>query len=330
MVEKWPYGPLPGVLGVHGDIRWFQTAPYFQDGCFIPGKAYRTAAQLKKDTIQKRAKIQPTGIPVEMAFKEAKPPLKFKSFTDIPWNGEHNNSWLDPRTEKALQKTAKVPVWDGEPAALERWIHRTPRWRRNYGNRFDQGQQAKILIMAIEIGAVRDRIEKAYDREDMSLKDLWFCITGRVMENIHRPEVVSHARHLPKVVSTSSILADWMSDWMEEGADIPDGVTMPHATAQWLAVLKQHTKDVPADKEVKAAYGKLCSLQAEYAGVEFNYLEIFLMMLPLIQARDYQEQQEEYMNNPSGSEARKVRAFGSKGGGTGDRSRSKSRDGNRQ
>ena len=339
--KSGPYGPLPGVFGVHGDIRWFQIAPYFQDGYFIPGKAYRTAAQLKKDTIQKRAKIQPTGIPVEMAFKEAKPPLKFKSFTDIPRNataasdegmfGEHKNSWLDPRTKKALQKTAEVPVWDGEPATLERWIHRTLRWRRNYANRFDQDQQAKILIAAIENEGVRDRIEKAYDREDMSLKDLWFCITGRVMENIniHRPEAVWHARHLPKVVLTSSILADWMSDWMEEGADIPDGVTMRHATAQLLAVLKQHTKDVPADKEVKAAYNKLYSLQAEYAGVEFNYLEIFLMMLPLIQAREYQEQQEEYMNNPTGSEARKVRAFGSKGGGTGDRSRSKSRDGNR-
>ena len=24
-----PYGPLPGVLGVHGDIRWFQIALYF-------------------------------------------------------------------------------------------------------------------------------------------------------------------------------------------------------------------------------------------------------------------------------------------------------------
>ena len=84
-----------------------------------------------------------------------------------------------------------------------------------------------------------------------------------------------------------------MSDWMEEGADIPDYVTMRHATAQLLAVLKQHTKDVPADKEVKAACNKLYSLQAEYAGVEFNYLEIFLMMLPLIQAREYQEQQEE-------------------------------------
>ena len=77
-------------------------------------KAYRTAVQLKKDTIHKRAKIQPTGIPVEMAFKEAKPPLKFKSFTDIPRNataasnegmlGVHKNSWLDPRTKKALQK----------------------------------------------------------------------------------------------------------------------------------------------------------------------------------------------------------------------------------
>ena len=69
---------------------------------------------------------------------------------------------------------------------------------------------------------------------------------------------------------------------------------------------------MPADKEVKAGYNKLYSLQAEYAGVEFNYLDIFLMMLPLIQAREYQEQQEEYMNNPSGSEARKVRAFGSR------------------
>ena len=93
---------------------------------------------------------------------------------------------------------------------------------------------------------------------------------------------------------------------------------MRHVTAQLLAVLKQHTKDVPADKEVKAAYNKLYSLQAEYAGVEVNYLEIVLMMLPLFQAREYQEQQEEYINNPSGSKARNVRAFGSKGGGTSD------------
>ena len=274
-----------------------------------------------------------------MAFKEAKPSLKCKSFTDIRRNataasdegmfGEHKNSWLDPRTKKALQKTAKVPVWDSEPATLERWIDRTLRWRRNYGNKFDQDQQAKILIAAIENEGGRDRIEKAYDREDMSLKDLWFCITGRVMENIHCPEAVWRARHFPKVVLTSSILADCMSDWMEEGADIPDGVTMRHATAQLLAALKQHTKDVPADKEVKAAYNKLYSLQAEYAGVEFSDLEMFLMMLPLIQAREYQEQQEEYMNNPSASKARKVRAFGSKGAGTGDRSRTKSRDGNR-
>ena len=163
----------------------------------------------------------------------------------------------------------------------------------------------------------------------MSLKDLWFCITGRLMENMYRLETVWRARYFPKVDLTSTILADYMSDWMEEEAVIPDGVTMRHATAQLLAALKHHTKDVPADKEVKAAYNKLCSLQAECAGVEFNYVEIFLMMLPLIQAREYAEQQEEYMNNPSGSEARKVRAFGSKGGGTGDRSRSKSGHGNR-
>ena len=165
-----------------------------------------------------------------MAFKEAKPPLKFKSFTDIPRNataasdegmfGEHKNFWLYPRTKKALRKTAEVPVWDGEPATLERWIHRTLRWRQNYANRFDQGQQAKILIAAIENEGVRDRIEKAYDRKDMSLKDLGFCITGRVMENIHHPEAVWRAGHFPKVALTSSILAEWMWDWMEEGADI--------------------------------------------------------------------------------------------------------------
>ena len=159
----------------------------------------------------------------------------------------------------------------------------------------------------------------------MSLKDLWYCITGRVMENNHLLEAVWRARHFPNVVFTSSTLVDWMSDWMEEGADIPDGVTMRHETAQLLAVLKQHTKDVPVDKEVKAAYNNVYSLQAEYAGVDFNYLEIFLMMLS---PGEYQEQQEEYMDNPRGSEAPNLRAFGSKGGGTADPSRSKSRDGN--
>ena len=27
--KSGPYGPLPGVFGVHGDIRWFQIAPFF-------------------------------------------------------------------------------------------------------------------------------------------------------------------------------------------------------------------------------------------------------------------------------------------------------------
>ena len=219
--------------------------------------------------------------------------MKFKSFTDIPRNataasnegmfGEHKNSWPNLRKKNALQKTAKVPLWDGEPATLERWIHRTLRWRRNHANSFHQGQQAKILIAVIENEGVRDRIEKAYDRKNMSLKDLWFCITGRVMENIHRPEAVWRARHFPNVVLTSRKI----------------GLTMRHTTAQLLAVLEQHTEDVPADKKVKAAYNKLYSLQAEYAGLEFNYLEMILMMLPLIQASAYQEQQEEYMDNPS-------------------------------
>ena len=117
-MESGLYGPQPVVFGVHWDIRLFQIAPNFQDGYFIPRKTYCTAAQLKKDTIQKRAKFQPTGIPLEMAFKEAKPPLKCKSFTDIPRNataasdegmfGEHKISWLDPRTKKALKKTAEA------------------------------------------------------------------------------------------------------------------------------------------------------------------------------------------------------------------------------
>ena len=150
------------------------------------------------------------------------------------------------------------------------------------------------------------------------------------MVNLHRPEALWRARSLPKVVLTSRIWADWMSDLMEEGGDIPDGVTVREATKPLLTVIKQHNKDVPGDKEMKSAYKKVYSVQAEYAGAEFNYLESFLMVLPHIQARECQEELEEFMNNPLGSEPRKVRAFGGKRGGSGDRSRNGSRDGHRK
>ena len=56
-----------------------------------------------------------------MAFKEGKPLLTFKSFTDIPRNAtaasnewifwEHKNFWLDPRTKKALKNWPKCLFW---------------------------------------------------------------------------------------------------------------------------------------------------------------------------------------------------------------------------
>ena len=62
---KGPWGPLPGVHGVQGDVYWFQ----------VPGKAYRAntmAHQLltgQAGSMQpRRQRIQPAGVAVGMAF----------------------------------------------------------------------------------------------------------------------------------------------------------------------------------------------------------------------------------------------------------------------
>ena len=158
--------------------------------------------------------------------------------------GEHKNSFLDPRTGEALKETAKVPLWDGDEATLDTWVQEILQWRKDFASRFDDTQQAQILITSVGPKDERNRICKAYHREDMSTAELWRYVTGRAVENLSRAEAVWRARHIPKVVPTSRIWADWMADWLEEGADSPHGITICEATNRMVAELKQHCKDV--------------------------------------------------------------------------------------
>ena len=41
------------------------------------------------------------------------------------------------------------------------------------------------------------------------------------MENLNRAETVWRAGHIPNVVLTSRIRADWMANWLEEEATCP-------------------------------------------------------------------------------------------------------------
>ena len=109
------------------------------NGHFVPGKGYRANAiahQLltsQAGSMQpRRQRIQPTGVALGMVFREARPPLKLEGFKEVPHDevassgegyfGEHNNSFLAPRTQKALKETAKVPVCDGDEATLDTWV----------------------------------------------------------------------------------------------------------------------------------------------------------------------------------------------------------------
>ena len=341
--KKGPWGPLPGCHGVRGDVRWFQIAPYMNGAYFAPGKAYRANKMAdglgaeQDEILPRRNKIQPTGIAGDMAFREARPPLKFKDFKRVPLDavaaasegcfGEHKNSWLDPTIREALEKTAKVPLWDGDQKTLEDWSQKMLRWRKDHAFRFDDKQQANILIAAVNNKGEQDRIYKAYHREDMSTDELWRYVAGRVMGDINRPETVWRKRTIPDVVLTSRIWTDWMADWIEEGAGIPYGVTIREATTVMITLLKEHCKQVPQDKDAQRAYHKIYSVQADYGGVELNYLEIFLLVLPFIQTREYKERKEEHILSCQGAETKKVRAFGDhKGGSGGDRHHSRSRD----
>ena len=105
------------------------------------------------EILPRRNKIQPTGIAGDMAFREARPPLKFKDFKRVPLDavaaasegcfGEHKNSWLDPTIREALKKTAKVPLWDGDQKTLEDWSQKMLRWRKDHAFRFDDKQYPK-------------------------------------------------------------------------------------------------------------------------------------------------------------------------------------------
>ena len=87
--KKGPSGPLPGYHGVPGDVRWFRIAPYMYGAYFAPGKAYRANKMAdglgaeQGQILPRRNKIQPTGIAGDMAFRETRPPLKFKDFERV-------------------------------------------------------------------------------------------------------------------------------------------------------------------------------------------------------------------------------------------------------
>ena len=135
------------------------------------------------EIMPRRNKIQPTGIAGEMAFREARPPLKFEDFKRVPLDavavasggcfGEHKNSWLDQTNRDALEKTAKVFLWEGDQKTLEDGSQKVLRWRKNHAFRFDDKQQANILIAAVNNKGNQDRFYKAYHREDMSTDELW-------------------------------------------------------------------------------------------------------------------------------------------------------------
>ena len=344
---KGPWSPLLGVHGVQGDLRWFQIAPYMKNGYILPGKGYRAstiAHQLltgQAGSMQpRRQRIQPTGVAPGIAFWEPRPPLRFEDFKKVSHDEEaasgewyfeeYKNSSLDPRTREALRETAKVPVRDGDEATLDTWVQQILQWRKDFASRFDETQQAQILLTAVGPKDEQNRVRKAYYREDMSTVELWGYVTGRSVENLNRAEALWRARHIPKVVLTSRIWADWMADWLEEEADIPQGITICEATNRLVAVLKQHCKDVPEEKDTKQAYHQLYATRAEYAGLELKYLEISLMVLPLFQSGEYREQKEAHMRNRLGVEHKKVPAYGDKKAGTGNTgSRRGSRDGPR-
>ena len=190
-------------------------APYMNGAYFAPGKAYRankTAHGLgaeQDEIFPRRNKIQPTGIAGDMAFWEARPPLKFKDLKRVPLDAgaaasegcfsEHKNSLVDPTIGAALEKTAKVPLWDGDQKALEDWSQKMLRWRKNHAFRFNDKQQANILIAAVNNKGEQDRIYKAYQREDMSTDELWRYVAGRVMGDINSPEVVWRKRTIPDI-----------------------------------------------------------------------------------------------------------------------------------
>ena len=83
--------------------------------------------------------------------------------------GERKNSWLDPRIKEALEKTAKVPLWDGRQNTLWDWSQKMLRWRKDRAFRFDDKQQAQILIAAVnneaeQTKSIRNIIERICQR----------------------------------------------------------------------------------------------------------------------------------------------------------------------
>ena len=100
-----------------------------------------------------------------------------------------------------------------------------------------------------------------------------------------------------------------MADWIEEGAGISYGVTIREATTVMITLLKEHCKHVPQDKDAQRTYHKIYSVQADYGGIELYYLQIFILVLPFIQTREYKERKEEHILSCQGAETKKVRAL---------------------
>ena len=316
--------PPPDWCPKENPLTWLQVAPYVKDGHFVRNMVRRSA-----DNMKMKYRVRPTGVPDDMrAFKEVRAvPLMdelqkyLKDSGEAPRTeqgmfGTQTNSWLDPQVNEVLKKMAKVPTWDCERATQEAWIKRFNEWRADYAERFDEKHQSDILLAALTNEDVRDRHAKNRRREGLSLEELWQDITGRRMVNIHKPGAKWRRRALPNEPLTTLSWTDFMNDWSEEGSLVRGGVTHRQARDRLIKELRRHVKECPQDAATKAAYNKIYRVQADHGGLEFNYWELFMHVMPFLSSAEYAEMEEEFLTD----EAASVRAVSR------ERSRSRGRD----
>ena len=121
------------------------------------------------------------------------------------------------------------------------------------------------------------------------------------MVNIHKPGAKWRRRALPSEPLTTLSWTDFMNDWSEEGSLVRGGVTHRQARDRLIKELCRHVKECPKDAATKAAYNNIYRVQADHGGLEFNFRELFMHVMPFLSSAEYAEMEEEFSTDDAAS-----------------------------
>ena len=264
------------------DLRFFDSNLFFDPYApleFSDGSAHGS----------KFPKVKPSGVPQGpgLAFAEVPPYSQDNETEDsAPYPvgsqpgpglfGNLSTPFLDHKTLTETQALATVPHWDGSGETGIQWWQEYRIWDNDVGRGLGDAVRRRVLRAAIpaKLGA---QFTKRIVRRCQGYEVMKAMVRAEVFRRAN-PDVISDAWKAIELPSEPTALdaAAFMDDWCYYGVRVKGGVTHQAARDQFL--------DALGPRQETFIYKMY--LEEKRHGKEHNYLEIFLVLMSELLARD--------------------------------------------